>query len=275
VRVRLLGTAAAEGWPALFCRCEHCARARAAGGRNLRARSAASVDGAFRFDLGPDTYHQVLAGEDLSAVRHLVFTHAHGDHLQAGELEYRQAPYAHGLEGPLHVWGNARVLGRIRDVFHGEPERAGLVLHALEPFVEVALDDATLLPLAADHDPRESCLIHLFGRGGRWLLYGHDTGYFPEATWEALGRWAAAGRRLDLALLDCTGGPLPYRQGHMGLDACREVRERLLASGVATAGTRFVLTHFSHNGGLTYDELRPRAEPLGFEVAYDGMEIAL
>ena len=62
MRIRLLGTAAAEGWPALFCRCPHCARARAAGGRNVRTRAAANVDGVYQFDFGPDVYHRRRCG---------------------------------------------------------------------------------------------------------------------------------------------------------------------------------------------------------------------
>ncbi len=271
MRIRLLGTAAAEGWPALFCRCPHCARARAAGGRNVRTRAAANVDGVYQFDFGPDVYHHMLQGNDLSAVVHLIMTHSHADHLQPSDLAMRQPPFAHGVSGPLHIYGNDRVLARIRGP-HGDAEHPGLEFHLLEPFTEVGVADATLVPLLADHDPAERCLIHLFGRGGRWLLYGHDTGYFPEETWAAIARWAAGGARLHAALLDCTAGPLATRRGHMGLQACAEVRERLLGMGAADAASRFVVTHFSHNGGWMYDEMVPHAEPLGFAVAYDGME---
>jgi len=34
MKVKILGTAAAEGWPALFCRCPACQRARKLGGKN-------------------------------------------------------------------------------------------------------------------------------------------------------------------------------------------------------------------------------------------------
>ena len=41
MKLQYLGTAAAEGWPALFCTCDNCARARAAGGKNIRTRRKA------------------------------------------------------------------------------------------------------------------------------------------------------------------------------------------------------------------------------------------
>ena len=45
MKLQFLGTAAAEGFPALFCQCENCKRARELGGRNIRSRSQALVDG--------------------------------------------------------------------------------------------------------------------------------------------------------------------------------------------------------------------------------------
>ncbi len=43
MKLQYLGTAAAEGWPALFCDCYSCRRARIAGGRNIRTRSQAML----------------------------------------------------------------------------------------------------------------------------------------------------------------------------------------------------------------------------------------
>ena len=63
------------------------------------------------------------------------------------------------------------------------------------------------------------------------------------------------------------------RHGHMSLEAVREVRQRLMEQGLASEETLFVLTHFSHNGKATYDELVPLADAGGFLVAYDGMTV--
>lgn len=272
MHIRLLGTGAAEGWPALFCRCEPCRQARTLGGRNIRTRASANVDGAFQFDFGPDAYHQALGGNALAAVEHLVFTHAHADHLAPADLAMRRAPFAHGVDTPLQIWGNARVLAAIQRQFP-EPARLGLELHELHPFAPTAVGDATLTPLPADHDPQELCLLHLFERGGRRLLYGHDTGVFPEPTWDFLRSWAPDGGRLDVVLLDCTNGPKPGVHNHMGLDGDAQVRRRLLELGAADERTRFIATHFSHNGGLLHEELVELAGPLGLEIAYDGMEV--
>ena len=49
---------------------------------------------------------------------------------------------------------------------------------------------------------------------------------------------------------------------------------RMKKEGIADGNTVFVLNHFSHNGGQTYDELIEAITNTGFVVAYDGKEIA-
>lgn len=56
MRVRFMGSAAGDAWPAPWCDCEACERARQAGGKNLRTRSGALIDDDVKIDLGPDTY---------------------------------------------------------------------------------------------------------------------------------------------------------------------------------------------------------------------------
>lgn len=55
MEIQYLGTAAAEGWPALFCDCDICRRARAAGGKDLRTRTQSMIDGTILIDFPPDT----------------------------------------------------------------------------------------------------------------------------------------------------------------------------------------------------------------------------
>lgn len=60
MKIRYLGTAAAEGWPALFCSCPICTQARERGGKNLRTRTQAVLDGELLIDFPPDTYCHAL-----------------------------------------------------------------------------------------------------------------------------------------------------------------------------------------------------------------------
>lgn len=87
MRLKYLGTAAAEGWPALFCRCEACERARVLGGKNIRTRSQAIIDDRLLIDFCSDTYMHVLEQHvPLENIRHVLITHSHNDHLYVSDL---------------------------------------------------------------------------------------------------------------------------------------------------------------------------------------------
>ena len=44
MKLKYLGTAAAEGYPAMFCDCENCRKAFKNKGKNIRSRSQAIID---------------------------------------------------------------------------------------------------------------------------------------------------------------------------------------------------------------------------------------
>lgn len=101
------------------------------------------------------------------------------------------------------------------------------------------------------------------------MLYAHDTGYFPDETWNYLERKKPV---FDFVSIDCTGMFENYRQGHMGLSADADTKDRTIKEGLATDKTVFCCNHFSHNGRATHDEFVPAAAEKGFLVAYDSME---
>ena len=55
MRIKFLGTAAAEGVPAVFCNCETCKRAKARGGKDVGTRSQILIDDDTLFDFPMDT----------------------------------------------------------------------------------------------------------------------------------------------------------------------------------------------------------------------------
>lgn len=129
-----------------------------------------------------------------------------------------------------------------------------------------------VLALRANHPAETTPVIYAVERGGKRLLYAHDTGLFPEENYALLKEFG----RFGLVSLDCTGclgigGG--WRDGHMSLQTNLEVRERLLREGIADEKTIFVANHFSHNGGQTYDEMVPEMAKHGIVVSYDGLEI--
>ena len=94
MKLTYLGTAAAEGWPALFCRCEYCKKALERGGKNLRTRSQAMVNDDLLIDFPADSFsHMQQNGLNFSAVKTLLITHSHMDHFSPTDLHLRSTSY--------------------------------------------------------------------------------------------------------------------------------------------------------------------------------------
>jgi phosphoribosyl 1,2-cyclic phosphate phosphodiesterase len=270
----LLGTGAAEGWPAPCCDCPHCEEARRRGGRNIRARSAALLDDDLKIDWGSDTVsHMQRCGRSLAKMRTLVFTHQHADHIMAQELLWLTPPFtATSPAKPIDVYGNAQVLSLLHEQINSwDALKSALRLHRLKALrPETTPDGDEILPLPAEHV--EGALLlrvtRSAARGGKTIFYGHDSGLYPRETLDALGD----GPPLDVALLDCTSGGLSTdNRGHMGIDGVIQMTEELRQRGAVTDATRVIATHFSHNGGLLHEELVAAFAPHRIDVSFDGM----
>ncbi len=269
-----MGTAAAEGWPGIFCKCEYCKRALQAGGKNIRTRSQAIIDDTLLMDFPPDSYlHMLRDGLNLPDLRDILITHTHQDHFYPEDFLFRCGGFAGGVEGVLTLYGNDALKRKFDGYVAGNPHRemiAGrIACRELTEFVPAVIGGYLVTPLLANHAKDEKCFIYQIEKDGKRLLYGNDTGNFPDATWAYL-----AGRAFDFVSLDCT--MLKYRDGsnHMGIEDVFEVRKRLECLGCAGRDTVFAVTHFSHNGQLLHDEIEKAVGPRGFLVAYDGMAVS-
>jgi phosphoribosyl 1,2-cyclic phosphate phosphodiesterase len=268
----LLGTAAAEGWPAPFCECPNCQKARRRGGPNLRSRSGALLDDNFKIDFNADTLlHMQRASRSLASLKTLVFTHQHSDHFMPRELHWVCPPYSQTPPAqPIAIYANAPIISTLREnpvLPQGDNEY--FALHQMEPFQSVTTDEGDeVLPLPADHV--EGAFVLRIKREGKTIFYGHDSGLYPPETLEAL----SDGTPLDIALLDCTcGGLKTGNRGHMDTEGVTQMAQELRQRGAITEKTRVVATHFSHNGGLLHEELVQAFSPHKIEVAFDGMTI--
>ena len=294
MRIQFLGTAAAEGIPALFCACPVCRRAREAGGKEIRTRSGAIIDGKLKLDFGPDSFtHMLRYHLDYLAMRSVLITHSHSDHLSALEMEFRIPGYCHLPDGtnpekPLTLYGNEAV-GRQIEKFTQHRSHC-LVFQKMTPFEPVRIEEYTVTALEAVHCQdrngeeypvqfqgrtvfrSEDALIYLIERDGQRILYAHDTCEFTEANMAFL-----QGKRMDLISLDCTGGSWHYDYsrwvGHMTSEGCLSMRKKLIDAGAADENTVFVANHFSHNGYTDYEDMQ-RITP-GFLISYDGMTVNL
>ena len=111
MKLKFLGTAAAEGFPAMFCSCDNCIKARALGGKNLRTRSQAIIDDCLLIDYPADTYsHTITHNIDLLNVKHCLITHIHGDHFYPKDLSYMKKGFAKPLPDPTTEFSDGLVL---------------------------------------------------------------------------------------------------------------------------------------------------------------------
>ena len=280
MEIIFLGTAAAEGWPALFCECGNCMKAMKAGGKNIRTRSSVMMGDRYKVDFPPETLVQMQREKmGLSGLEHLFITHQHSDHLEVEELFYKASPYfSHTSGKPLYVYGSEVTVNKIKAVCklsmqESDPEdrleKMGIFLREITPGNEFKAGSLNVIPLEADHSP--GSLIFLFADKGNVILYGNDTGIFPESAWKIL-----SGFRLDMAVLDCTtGGLKTANRGHMGIDGVSLVVERMRRENMLKKDCRIFATHFSHNGGLLHRELEERLKAVNVRAAFDGLRVKI
>lgn len=275
---RYLGTAAAEGIPSVYCDCPVCSHARLSGGKEVRTRSGAVIDGTLMLDYNPDVFTQCLFGYfDARRVRDIFITHSHSDHCDMYQLINRSDPCfcLPSEQYTLNVYGNEAV-GRLFSEACREFKMVHTEFHTVAAFTPVSVQDFAVIPLPACHAFEEQAFIYLIEKDSKRILYAHDTGWLLPQTMDYL-----KGKRCDMISLDTTMSfSVPEADyGHMGINCITRLKEALLSQGTADERTLFVCSHFSHNGfnvnghAMTFSELSVEARKRGLSVAYDGMEL--
>jgi phosphoribosyl 1,2-cyclic phosphate phosphodiesterase len=279
MKLKYFGTGAAEGIPALFCDCDICKRSAAAGGKNLRTRSQALIDDKLLVDFPPDTGAHVLFG-GLSPVKidYCLVTHSHHDHLYTDDLRMIGEAYSTGRKRPFKIFAAEEVCSIIEQSLSRDNiiEDQRIILVPVKPFQSFKIDDYTVIPLKARHRNLPGALIYIIENAGKRLLYAHDTGWLHDETWEFLEKTRLY---FDCVSFDCTGIlKSPDNQtmkSHMNLPTVSHVRKKMIEFGCLDEKTLCILSHFSHNGKMTHDDLTGYLQGSPYIAAYDGMEMIL
>ncbi|MBO6159392.1 MAG: hypothetical protein J6P72_09095 [Firmicutes bacterium] len=291
-----LGTAAAEGWPAVFCNCPSCKRAEKIGlaaywagtkeAREIRTRSQSLVGEDLLIDLPPDTYlHKLRENLDLTKVKYLLITHKHMDHFYPQELTIRGSGYSHDMVNEdLHIYCAQETMDYFYLVSGWELDKASdrhLHWHVLSAFQPVQAGPYWITPLPASHmkEGNEPFLYHIEKEeDGRNLsiLYLHDSGYYKDEVWDYFEKTAKDKGPVTMVSFDSTSGDKETDHGgHMGFSEVFRVKDRMEKLGIIGKETICCMNHFSHNGHYSYDEMAALASPHGCLVSYDGMKLAL
>jgi len=266
MNIRLLGTGAADGIPSLFSNDEVSRFAREHGGKDVRSRSAALVDGVLKIDLGPDSSMQMqrdnLDARDWTA---LLFTHSDDDHFMPSEIQYALYPFTDLEHLPYTIFGNDVICAEIRRRYPDWP----IELIETRSFQSYTHGEYRITPVRARHIPTEDCQNLIIQRGGKSLLYASDTGVWSEETFAFL-----RGHELDALVIECTDGfcELDY-EGHLSIQECIQVVGRLRREGVLRLDSKVVTTHHGIRGRARHCDLERALCPHGIEPGHDGMVV--
>ncbi len=269
MNLRLLGTGATEGIPALYSSSEVSQYAREHGGKDVRTRSGALIDGVIKIDLPPDTlYHLHRDRLDATEWSALVFTHSHDDHFAPAELQYCLYPFNEMDYLNFTVFGNDGICPRLHEMYPSWP----MDIVQTRSFQCFRHGNYGITPIHANHMIGEEDAHNLiFQKDNKTVLYGTDTGVWPEETWEFLKDY-----RLDVLVIECTEGlRCTDYDGHLDIECLLEVVERLRKQGSLDDSSKIVTTHHSHNGEATHEQLESALNPHGIQVGFDGMEISV
>ena len=278
MNIKYLGTAAAEGIPGLFCDCKNCVEARKRGGRNIRTRSQALIDGKILIDFNADTYmHTINNNIDMTKIQDCLVTHLHEDHFYFAELKMREPGFSNiGKDRPFKVYTvyqNALKINGYINSFTLEDANA-FEVNPIELYKTFKIGDYKVTALKAVHDVYSCPVIYLIEDiEKKRLLYAHDTHYFCDEVWSYLEKNKI---KLDFVSLDCTQANDPQMGyiGHMNLNDNIKVKNRLIDSGCADEKTIFCVNHFAHGAtDVLYDDFSVIAEKSGILTSYDGMSV--
>ena len=262
MKIQLLGTGAADGWPNPFCTCASCGAARTSG--ELRGQTSALVDDRLLIDCGPEVPAAASRhGADLSGVRTLLITHAHPDHLGPAALLFRHWA---GRREQLDVYAPQGVLDHLHDWIGPDDP---VLLHPVAVGDDLTCDDYTVRVLAATHGDAtigEAVLFDVTAADGGRLLYATDTGPLSDETVSAV-----ADAAFDVVLLEETfGDVVEHGTQHLDLATFPDQLRRLRAVGAINDRSDVVAVHLSHHNST---DLGERLKPWGARVVPDGTVI--
>ncbi|RBY95543.1 cobalamin biosynthesis protein CobU [Blastococcus sp. TF02-8] len=256
MRVTLLGTGSADGWPNPWCGCPSCADSRRRG--TTRRPTSALVDDVLLLDLSPAPPPPEVF---LGGVGAVLVTHDHADHCAPLVLLARQWVRRHE---PLTVAGPPPVLDAVRPWLAPDDPVELVPLAAGD---RIDRHGYSVRVLAAAHEVA-TVLFDVTGPDGGRLLYATDTGPLPEGTIAA-----TRGAAYDVVLLEETfGDHLDHGTGHLDLSTFPDQLDRLRAVGAVTAATDVVAVHLSHHNPPAH-LLADRLAALGARLVPDGTTV--
>jgi phosphoribosyl 1,2-cyclic phosphate phosphodiesterase len=278
MKIKFLGTGAAEGVPAMFCNCDYCKHIRTLGESEFRTRSQVLIDDNISIDFPPEGYaHSLKYGINLSALKYILVTHSHMDHFYAHDFILRGYKYATLEEDKLNIFGNAEVKKVFDECTKREMKEEvspHISFTTCVPYSEFYFEDYRVLTLPANHSKTEDALLYYIESEGKGYLHLYDTGLFDGSVFDFLKE---KGAKVNAVAFDCTfaekAGGTSAR--HMGIEDNMILKSELLKRGIIDKNTQIYITHFSHNCNPTREHLKQIEREYSVTAAYDGLQVEI
>lgn len=272
MKLLICGSAAAEGVPGLFCTCPLCLKALNEGGKDVRSRTAYQLGDTIRIDCGPDMfYHMVKYRLRFDLLQDLVITHNHRDHFYAEDITNRARGMSRVPDSSmLRIIGSSQVIDDCKKFL--APERHKLSLQTVGHGDQLMLSAGVELTVFNANHGAPSSQFFAFRNENFSLLIANDTGWFPDESWDLIKKHNF---KFDAVIADCCYQNIDHAAGHMGGETFLRVFDELRSLGALKPGAVSVANHFSHNPGMSHEDMCRFFNPRGIEVGFDGMEIEL
>jgi len=284
MKITFLGTSAANAFPEAFCKCGNCEQARGLGGRSLRKRSSILVNDDLLIDLGPDIMGAShMHGCSLINVRYCLQTHPHADHLDLSHLLSRSPGFGVVDAPTLNFYASAETLARAAETFARDlagysllsldaEKDLNLKIYTVEPLKPFTFGHYSVTAFPANHAPTMGAMLYAIQSDGRTVFYGTDTATLQEETWRAFHRYKL---QFDVVILDHTYGPNQPGSDHLSAHQVIDHVSRMRDEGLLRRNGRTFATHIAHEGNPAHPALEEFAKQNGYEVAYDGLVLAI
>lgn len=194
----------------------------------------------------------------LSTVTTVLITHSHSAHFSAeaiARLSERKR---------VSVYATRPVLSMI------EPS-ARLSLFEIGVFTRFNAENYEIITLPTNHrtDIAEEICLNFIISGEKSVLYALDGGFVNTDAFSLLKT-----KKLDVVIGDCAleiQGASEKNLYHNDIYTVSRIKDIFFSSGIAHAGTKFILSHIpSPRKRAIHEELTPIAQEHGLTVAYDG-----
>lgn len=270
LNLKFLGTAAAEGWPGVFCMCDSCKNAQLLGGKNWRLRSSVLINDDMLVDLSPDfVNYKMKYAIDSTKLKYLLITHTHLDHFYPQLLGYNYKSFSTTPISPLNIYCSSFTKNMLETtLYENKDALSNVVIHEVKPFETYTVGEYEITPLPATHSAPES-LLYIIKKGNDILFYGNDTYLLKPETYEYLKNY-----KLTIVSLDATMGLKTegyFR--HLSFYDIVNLKKQLICDGIADEKTKFIATHFSHFVNMTHSKIEEFFNPHSILTAYDGMDL--